>query len=133
VTLQPAASRSDALELAFPCTAAQVAGDRGDEAAEHGGGQARRVGHAESERNRDRERELPDRDLREEVVHAERRRVGHPAAHTARAESAPSAPNSAVISAAGTAIHDVAHFDQESARIMGERYAAKLLEMVSAR
>lgn len=42
-------------------------------------------------------------------------------------------PNSAVISAEGTAIHDIAHFDEASAKIMGERYAEKFLEMVSPR
>jgi hypothetical protein len=39
-------------------------------------------------------------------------------------------PNSAVISAEGTAIHDIAHFDEASAKIMGERYVEKFLEMV---
>lgn len=39
-------------------------------------------------------------------------------------------PNSAVISAEGTAIHDIAHFDAASAKIMGERYVEKFLEMV---
>ncbi len=39
-------------------------------------------------------------------------------------------PNSAVISSEGTAIHDIAHFDEASARIMGERYVEKFLEMV---
>ena len=42
-------------------------------------------------------------------------------------------PNSAVISAEGTAIHDIAHFDEASAKIMGERYVEKFLEMVSGR
>jgi hypothetical protein len=41
-------------------------------------------------------------------------------------------PNSAVISSEGTAIHDVAHFDIASAKLMGERYVAKFLEMESA-
>jgi hypothetical protein len=41
-------------------------------------------------------------------------------------------PNSAVISSEGTRIHDVAHFDAESARIMGERYAEQFLEFVPA-
>ncbi|HEY6728171.1 MAG TPA: sialate O-acetylesterase [Polyangiaceae bacterium] len=39
-------------------------------------------------------------------------------------------PNSAVVSAAGTAIHDIAHFDEASAKIMGERYVEKFLELV---
>jgi hypothetical protein len=39
-------------------------------------------------------------------------------------------PNSAVISSEGTAIHDIAHFDEASAKIMGERYVEKFLEMV---
>ncbi|HEU5077091.1 MAG TPA: sialate O-acetylesterase [Polyangiaceae bacterium] len=39
-------------------------------------------------------------------------------------------PNSAVVSAEGTAIHDIAHFDEASAKIMGERYVEKFLEMV---
>lgn len=39
-------------------------------------------------------------------------------------------PNSAVITSEGTAIHDVAHFDIPSAKLMGERYVAKFLEMV---
>jgi hypothetical protein len=39
-------------------------------------------------------------------------------------------PNSAVVSAEGTHVADIAHFDTESARIMGERYAAKFLELV---
>jgi hypothetical protein len=39
-------------------------------------------------------------------------------------------PNSAVVSAEGTDIHDVAHFDSESARLMGERYAATFLELI---
>jgi hypothetical protein len=41
-------------------------------------------------------------------------------------------PNSAVISSEGTAIHDIAHFDIPSAKIMGERYVEKLLEMIPA-
>ena len=41
-------------------------------------------------------------------------------------------PNSAVISADGTHIHDIAHFDQDSARIMGERYAEAFLELAGA-
>ncbi len=39
-------------------------------------------------------------------------------------------PNSAVISSEGTAIHDIAHFDEASAKIMGERYVEKFLEIV---
>ena len=39
-------------------------------------------------------------------------------------------PNSAVISSDGTAIHDIAHFDEASAKLMGERYVEKFLEMV---
>jgi hypothetical protein len=39
-------------------------------------------------------------------------------------------PNSRVISAEGTRVHDIAHFDQESVRIMGQRYAETLLELV---
>jgi len=40
-------------------------------------------------------------------------------------------PNSAVVSADGTDIHDVAHFDAESARLMGERYAQTFLALAS--
>ncbi len=40
-------------------------------------------------------------------------------------------PNAAVISADGTAIHDIAHFDMASAQLMGERYVEKLLEMLA--
>ncbi|MBN1606027.1 MAG: hypothetical protein JW940_05310 [Polyangiaceae bacterium] len=40
-------------------------------------------------------------------------------------------PQSAVVSADGTRIHDIAHFDEESARTMGERYAETFLEMVT--
>ncbi len=39
-------------------------------------------------------------------------------------------PNSAVISSEGTAIHDIAHFDEASAKLMGERYVEKFLEIV---
>jgi hypothetical protein len=57
---------------------------------------------------------------------------GNYSGHNVYVDQVPSKiPNSAVISAQGTAIHDVAHFDQKSARLMGERYAAKLIEMVS--
>ena len=41
-------------------------------------------------------------------------------------------PNSAVISSEGTAIHDIAHFDEASAKLMGERYVEKFLDMVAA-
>lgn len=41
-------------------------------------------------------------------------------------------PNSAVVSAEGTDIHDVAHFDAESARLMGERYAQAFLTLTAA-
>jgi hypothetical protein len=37
-------------------------------------------------------------------------------------------PNSVVVSAEGTHVHDVAHFDTESARLMGERYADAFLQ-----
>lgn len=51
--------------------------------------------------------------------------------HNVYVDQVPGAiPNSAVISSEGTAIHDIAHFDQESARIMGERYAEAFLEFV---
>lgn len=40
-------------------------------------------------------------------------------------------PNSAVVSAQGTHVHDVAHFDAESARLMGERYAETFLTLVN--
>lgn len=39
-------------------------------------------------------------------------------------------PNSAVVSAQGTAIHDQYHFDSASARLMGQRYAEAFLELV---
>lgn len=53
--------------------------------------------------------------------------------HNVYVDQVPDAiPNSAVISSEGTRIHDVAHFDAESARIMGQRYAEKLLELVAA-
>lgn len=53
--------------------------------------------------------------------------------HNVYVDQVPDAiPNSAVISSEGTRIHDVAHFDAESARIMGERYAEKFLECVPA-
>jgi hypothetical protein len=39
-------------------------------------------------------------------------------------------PNSAVVSAEGTDIHDVAHFDAESARLMGERYVQAFLALI---
>ena len=41
-----------------------------------------------------------------------------------------SIPNSAVVSAEGTKIHDVAHFDGPSAKLMGERYAQTFLALV---
>jgi hypothetical protein len=40
-------------------------------------------------------------------------------------------PNSAVVFAEGTDIHNIAHFDEASAQIMGERYVEKFLEMVA--
>ncbi len=40
-------------------------------------------------------------------------------------------PNSAVVSSEGTDIHDIAHFDEASAKIMGERYVEAFLEMVA--
>jgi hypothetical protein len=40
-------------------------------------------------------------------------------------------PNAAVVSADGTDIHDIAHFDEESARLMGERYAQTFLALVA--
>jgi hypothetical protein len=36
-------------------------------------------------------------------------------------------PSSVVVSAEGTHVHDVAHFDTESAELMGERYSAAFL------
>ncbi len=39
-------------------------------------------------------------------------------------------PNSAVVSAEGTHVHDIAHFDAESAQLMGERYVQELLKLV---
>ncbi len=39
-------------------------------------------------------------------------------------------PHSAVVPAEGTHIHDVAHFDEESARVMGQRYAQTFLELI---
>jgi hypothetical protein len=51
--------------------------------------------------------------------------------HNVYVDQVPGAiPNSAVISSEGTRIHDVAHFDQESAQIMGQRYAETFLEFV---
>lgn len=51
--------------------------------------------------------------------------------HNAYVDQIPNyVPNSAVISAEGTAIHDIAHFDEASAKIMGERYVEKFLELV---
>src|SRR5690606_988183 len=39
-------------------------------------------------------------------------------------------PNSAVVSAEGTTIHDQYHWDSASVRLMGQRYADKFLELV---
>lgn len=39
-------------------------------------------------------------------------------------------PNSFVVSAEGTHVHDIAHFDAESAQLMGERYAETFLAAV---
>lgn len=50
--------------------------------------------------------------------------------HNPKVNEIPNAiPNSAVVSAAGTAIHDQYHFDTESARLMGQRYAEAFLEI----
>ena len=40
-------------------------------------------------------------------------------------------PNSAIVSAQGTHVADVAHFDTESAQLMGERYAETFLTIVN--
>lgn len=51
--------------------------------------------------------------------------------HNVNIDRVPEAiPNAAVVSSEGTDIHDIAHFDLMSARIMGERYAAMFLELV---
>ncbi len=79
-----------AANLALARPAAKIAGDGGDEAAEHGGGQVRRVGHAESKTDRDTEHELPNGDLWEKVVDTEGCGVGHPASEAeTKEESVP--------------------------------------------
>jgi hypothetical protein len=76
-----------------------------------------------------------DLDLTEEVpfIAGEISPASSYSGHNVYVNQVPAAiPNSAVVSAEGTDIHDVAHFDAESARLMGERYAQAFLELVGA-
>jgi hypothetical protein len=81
--LQPAA------QLALPRASAKVRADGADECAKHHARGVRRIGHLEAQGIRQGEYVLPGRHAGKKAIHAENRRVGHPAAQTTWTESTP--------------------------------------------
>src|SRR5450755_2035764 len=78
----------DTLDAESPGTPPKPRRDRGDELAQHDGGQCRVEHHPRAQRIRTRQNPLPHRAARDHAIYKMRREIGHPAADTARAESA---------------------------------------------